>query len=148
MNYLNISDFNLTLIKNCLCILLCSLLFSCSSTQEVKNEYLSKNGYSNTYANGYFSHTNFTPSSKSSIKKLLHSDHHLMMSLLNRPITADQAMMIAFKQERENYSQSFSNYGVEIKGGKNSNESNYRAENSYSKFILQDTNAVIIAAPH
>jgi hypothetical protein len=70
------------------------------------------------------------------------------MSLLNRPITADQAMMLAFEQDRADYSNSFSSYTVEIKGGKNTDESNYRADNPYTQLISQDVNAVNISAPN
>ena len=36
------------------------------------------------------------------VKKPLIADHHLMMSLLNRPVTEDQKMMLAFAQQRKN----------------------------------------------
>jgi len=148
MYSLNLSYFNLCTIKNSVSLLFCLFLFACSSTEQVSNNYFIDNGYSSGYIKDNFSHTQFKPTTGNTIKKTLHSDHQLMMSLLNRPITADQAMMIAFKQERSNYSSSFSNYGVEIKGDKSSDKSNNRAENPYAKLISQDINSVSISAPN
>jgi len=148
MFYLNLSNLNLSTIKSGVSLLLCLFLFACSSTEEVSNNYFSDNGYSHGYVSENFSHTYFTPTNKNTAKKSMHSDHHLMMSLLNRPMTADQAMMIAFEQERASYSHSYSNYAVEIKGEKSSDTSNYRANNAYTKLISQDINAVSISAPN
>ena len=36
-------------------------------------------------------------------KKPLVSDHYLMLSLLNREMTQDQQMMLAFAEQRDNY---------------------------------------------
>lgn len=98
--------------------------------------------------NEQFYDAQFALINKENHKYTHHSDHQLMMALLNRPVTADQAMMIAFEQERINYSDYFSSYGVEIKGDKNTDKSNYRADNSYTNLILQDINAVSITAPN
>jgi hypothetical protein len=70
-----------------------------------------------------------------------------MMSLLNRPITADQVMMLAFAQERANDTNNFANYvnnAVMIKGDKTSDNSSGRTEYVYAQLISQDINAVSI----
>ena len=36
-------------------------------------------------------------------KRALISDHHLMMSLLNRPVTQDQQLMLAFANQQASY---------------------------------------------
>lgn len=148
MYYLNLPHLNLKTIKHSVSLLLCILLCACSSTEELTNDYFSENNYEHGYIKENFSHTQFSPVNKNTIKKVMSSDHQLMMSLLNRPVTADQAMMIAFEQERARYSHYFSNYAVEIKGDKNSDKVNNRAENAYTKLISQDINAVNISAPN
>ncbi len=148
MYSLNLSYLNRLTIKNSICLVFCLFLFACSSTEQVSDSYFSENGYSRGVINNNFSHTKFTPTNKNTIKKALYSDHQLLISLLNRPITADQAMMLAFEQERASYTSSFSNYAVEIKGDRNSDKSNYRAESAYTELISQDINAVNISAPN
>lgn len=147
---LNLSYLNLSTIKKSISLLFCLSLFACSSTEQVNyatsNNNFFDDGYSRGFVNDNFSHTQFTPINKNMIKKAMNSDHQLMMSLLNRPVTADQAMMLAFEQERANYSYPFSNYAVEIKGDKSSDKSNNRANNAYAKLISQDINAVNIIA--
>jgi len=148
MYSLNLSHLNLVTIKNSISILFCLSLFACSSTEQVNNNYFNDNGYARGFVSDNFSHSQFTPVNKNTIKKNMQSDHHLMMSLLNRPITADQAMMLAFEQERANYSNSFSNYAVEIKGDKSTDKLSSRAESRYTQLISQDINAVNISAPN
>jgi len=148
MYSLNLSYLNLPTIKNSICLLFCLSLFACSSTEQVNNNYFIDNGYSQGFVRENFSHTQFTPINENTIKKTMNSDHQLMMSLLNRPMTTDQAMMLAFEQDRAHYNNPFSNYAVEIKGDKGSDKSNSRAENAYTKLILQDINAVNISAPN
>jgi len=81
------------------------------------------------------------------MKKPLGSDHQLMMALLNRPITADQAMMLAFAQQRtdkKNSTVSLVNY-IAIKGEKMKVQQ--RPTNLYSTLIAKDINAIKIMAP-
>lgn len=145
---LNLSYLNLSTIKKSISLLFCLSLFACSSTEQVSNNYYLDNGYSRGFVHNNFSHTQFTSVNENTIKKAMNSDYQLMMSLLNRPITADQAMMLAFEQERAHYNYPFSNYAVEIKGEKNSDKTNYRANNAYTELISQDINAVNISAPN
>jgi len=142
-------SLNLTTIKKSVSLLLCLTLFACSSTEHVSNK-LPKNSYGQTYVGTNSPHSQFTPISKTSIKKTLNSDHQLMMSLLNRPMTADQAMMLAFAQERVSYANTFANYannGVMIKGDKASENPSNRTKHAYAQYISQDINAVLISAP-
>jgi hypothetical protein len=129
-------------------MLLCLFLFACSTIKNVNNNNFVDNRYDNSRINGHFSHAQFTPINKSTIKKRISSDHQLMMSILNRPITADQAMILAFKQERASYGPYFSNYAVKIRGDKNSDTTNARSENAYTQLISQDINAIDISAPN
>lgn len=154
---LNLSLTNLSTIRNSVSLFLCLLLFSCSSTEQTNNHYSNDNYFNGNYFNGKvydqrfanedFYHNQFTPTNTKTIKKPLQSDHHLIMSLLNRPITADQAMMLAFAQERKSYHSSNSNYAIVIKGEKSSDEPNSRSEQAYAQLISQDINAVNISAP-
>jgi hypothetical protein len=148
MNYLNLSRLKLLNIKNSISLLFCLFLFACSSTEQTNNNDYLDNSQTNGYYNSKFTHTQFATVNNNTIKKTLHSDHHLLMSLLNRPITADQAMMLAFAQERADYSYPFSNYGTEIKGEKESDSTNMRSTNPYYQLISQDTNAMKISAPN
>jgi len=79
-------------------------------------------------------------------KKPLISDHHLMMSLLHRPITEDQKMMLAFAQQRERYSNDIFINAVSIKGPKASDENKNRTQHAYAALIERDVNAVSIIA--
>jgi len=112
----------------------------------MNNNYFSDNGYARGFISENF-HTQFTAANKDTIKKPLSSDHQLMMSLLNRSMTGDQAMMMAFAQQRASYGGAFSNYAVEIKGDKSSDTSNLRSTNAYAKLISQDIHAVRVGAP-
>jgi thioredoxin-related protein len=100
-----------------LVILFVFLLTACSSTPKVKIE-----------------------------KKPLISDHHLMMSLLNRPITEDQKMMLAFAQDRERYSNDIFVNTVSIKGPRTSDENTNRTQHVYAALIERDVNAVRIVS--
>jgi len=143
-------SLNLIAVKRSISLLFCLTLFACSSTEQVNNEQLSDNSYAQHDNNSNFPHSQFTPISKHGIKKPLNSDHHLMMSLLNRPMTEDQAMMLAFAQERAEYANSYSHYAnnaVMIKGDKASDSSSNRTEHAYAQLISQDINAVSISAP-
>lgn len=147
MSYFSSLLVNPTAIKKTISIVICSILFSCSSTNENKINYLSDNNYSNGYVKENFSYTHFNFTSENSIKKNLSSDHQLIMSLLNRSMTEDQMMMLTFEQERQSYSEYFSNYAVQIKGDKESDSSNARTNNIYTQLISQDINAIDISAP-
>ena len=143
MYSLNLPHLNLLTIKNIISLFFCSFLFACSSTGQVNNNNFFENGYARGFLSNNF-HNQFTPANKNTIKKSLPADYQLMMSLLNRPMTGDQAMMIAFAQERASYNI----YGVEIKGKKSSDESNARTVNAYTQLISQDINAISISAPN
>lgn len=80
-------SLNLATVKKSVSLLLCLTLFACSSTEQVSNIQWSDNGNAQGYVSTHYPHSNFTPTSKASTKKPLNSDHQLMMSLLNRPIT-------------------------------------------------------------
>jgi len=133
-------------IKTVLTSLLCLSLFACSSTEQVHHEQTSNNGYYQSEINKKFSHK-FTPVNQTTIKKPLSSDHQLMMSLLNRPMTEDQAMMLAFAEQRQSYSPAYANFGVEIKGERKTSKQNQRSTHLYAHLIEQDINAVAITAP-
>jgi hypothetical protein len=148
MYRLSLPYLNLRAIKNGFGILLCLLLCACSTTEEINNDDFSDNRYSHGYIGENYYHTHFTSMNENTIKKSMNSDHQLMMSILNRPITADQAMMLAFKQERSNYNHYFSDYAVKIKGDKRSDTTNARTENVYTQLISQDINAIDISAPN
>lgn len=88
---------------------------------------------------------NSTPKEMKFVKKVAVSDHYLLMSLINRPITADQQMMLAFAKQREtHYSDMFVN-AVSIKGPKFIDNS--EPQNIYSALIDNDNNAVSIQGP-
>ena len=114
-------SLNLATAKKSFCLLVSLTLLACSSTEQISNIQLSDNDYSQGYVGTHYPQSKFTPISKGSLKKSLNSDHQLMMSLLNRPMTADQAMMLSFAQERASYTNNFTNYAnnaVMIKGDK------------------------------
>ena len=99
-------------------ILIITLLSACSSTQQTIVE-----------------------------KKPLVSDHYLMLSLLNRPMTQDQQMMLAFAEQRENYQRLYFVNAVTIKGEKNEKQTT-RMQHRYSNLIAQDFNSVQISGPN
>jgi len=146
MYFLNLSNLSLPAIKKSISLLFCLFLCACSSTGEINNNYFSDNGYARGFISENFN-THFTAANKDIVKKPLSSDHQLMMSLLNRTMTGDQAMMMAFAQQRTSYGSSFSNYAVEIKGDKSLDTSDFRARNDYTKLISQDMHAVRVGAP-
>lgn len=151
MYFLSVRYLNCVTIRNYLCLLSSIFLFACSTTKHISTQNYSENNYyidDYSYSNVEFYNRKLTDMNQNTQQSIPHSDHHLMMALLNRPVTADQAMMIAFEQERINYTGAFANYGVEIKGNKHNNKVGYRANNLYSDLILHDINAVNITAPH
>jgi hypothetical protein len=80
-------------------------------------------------------------------KKPLMSDHYLMLSLLNRPVTQDQQMMLAFAEQRNDFQNLYFVDAIEIKGQKSEEGSVSRASHSYSNLIAQDFNSVRISGP-
>lgn len=81
-------------------------------------------------------------------KKPLISDHHLMLTLLNRPMTQDQQMMLAFAEQRENYQNLYFVNAVTIKGAKKATKQVTRGQHNYSHLIAQDYNSVQISGPN
>lgn len=150
MYFLNTRNLHWVTIKNSLSLLFCTFLFACGSTKQVNTEIFSENGYFDTrgFTNEKFYDIKFNDMNKDIFQKVPRTDHQLMMTLLNRPVSEDQAMMIAFEQERVNYSHHSSYYGVTVKGDKSTDEINDRAGNVYSDLIAKDINAVMISAPN
>ncbi len=88
---------------------------------------------------------NTTPQQTKLEKKPLISDHHLLMSLLNRPITADQKMMLAFAKQRDyNNNDIFVNY-VNIKGPRRNND--IYTPTIYTALIANDINSIRLQGP-
>jgi len=148
MNYLHLSHLNPCVIKNSVSILFCLFLFACSNTQEINNNNFVDNRYSHNFISKQTFRTEFTLLNENRAQRAIHSDHQLMMSILNRPITTDQAMKFAFKQERSIDGHQFANYAVKIRGDKSSDITSPRAENVYTQLISQDINAININAPN
>ncbi len=134
-------------VKTIICLLCCLSLFACSSTEQVSNKQFSDNGYAQGFVSDNYKHTQFSTVNQQTVKKVLNSDHQLMMSLLNRPMTEDQAMMISFAKQRANYSNSYATTGIAIKGAKNNKDGSTRATHLYAHLIEADINAVTITAP-
>jgi hypothetical protein len=80
------------------------------------------------------------------VKKPLISDHHLMMSLLHRPVTEDQKMMLAFAEQRERYSNDIFINTVSIKGPRTDEDSTQRTQHVYAALIERDVNSIRIMA--
>lgn len=132
-------------IKTIFCLLSCLSVFACSSTEQANNKQFLDNGYSQGYVNESSVHTEFSAVNNNTVLKDLGSDHELMLSLLNRGMTKDQAMMLSFAQQRASYTAPYQNRGIEIKGARRDND-NTRVAHLYAHLIEKDTNAVIITA--
>lgn len=108
-------------------VMLISLLFTsmgCSSTKTVKYQEIEK--------------------------RPLISDHYLMMSLLNRPVTEDQKLMLAFARVQDEYQQQLSPVfvnAVMIKGEKSEQSSNQRPTYLYQDLIAKDVNSIRMSGP-
>ena len=115
-------------------------LFSCSNTTNISQDKVMN------YHQSSFEKTEFTPVNETTVKKSFVSDHHLMMSLLNRPITADQAMMLAFTRQiqKQDESMALVNF-VTIRGDKNQDSDHYNQTTSYSTLIAKDINSINIS---
>jgi len=142
-------------VKTIICLLCSFSLFACSSTEQVSNKQLSDNGYAQIYISENYNRTQFSAVNQHTMKKVLNSDHQLMMSLLNRPMTVDQTMMVNFAKQRASYSTAYAanintayeNTGTAIKGPSESNNNSARTVHLYAHLIEQDVNAVTITAP-
>jgi len=84
-------------------------------------------------------------------KKPLISDHYLMMSLLDRPMTQDQQLMLAFAKQQDTYQQThmpmFVN-AVMIKGERTQDTSSQRSSGIYSSLIANDINSISVTGPY
>jgi Tfp pilus assembly protein PilE len=114
-------------------ILVTFTLFSCSNSA---NKYHASN----------FERVEFNSANENTIKKSFASDYHLMASLLNRPMTADQAMMLAFSKQSQtqNKTTAFVNF-VSIRGDKLLENQSSDKTDQYSTLIANDINAVTIS---
>ena len=74
------------------------------------------------------------------------SDHHLLMSLLNRPVTSDQQMMLAFAVQREYEMEGMYVNAVMIRGPKD--EDKRSSQNAYTSLIANDINSVRLQGPN
>lgn len=83
-------------------------------------------------------------------KKPLVSDHELMMSLLNRPITTDQRIMLAFEnyQTEQQHTLSLGPFvrPISIMGNSSADNKHY-IPNYYQTLIAKDINATSIRGP-
>lgn len=148
MYSLNLSISIISVVKPSISLLCCLSLFACSTTKQVNESYFSDTGYVQGFVSDHFTQSEFTPMHGNTSKKPLPSDHQLMMTLLNRPIPADQAMMLAFAQQRDDlYGNPYANYAVQIKGDKSADYPNNETEHAFAKLISLDINAVHISAP-
>lgn len=139
-----------------LSLICCLALTACSSTQNSYSDSSLLNTSNTPINNGYYAKsftattTVFEAHSADSVKKAAFSDHQLMLTLLNRPITADQAMMQNFERERAQYAHSYYAQKVEIKGDRNSDNHSQntqkRAQHAYAHLINQDINSVAISS--
>ncbi|MGB1262923.1 MAG: hypothetical protein ACPG52_08445 [Cognaticolwellia sp.] len=80
----------------------------------------------------------------------MNSDHNLMLSLLKRPQTQDQKMMLAFAQAVNPAPAQHPYNTIEIKGPKADNyPSNLssQTQHNYRNLIARDLNAVWIMGP-
>jgi len=121
-------------------ILVALSLFSCSNTAHLSKEPMVN------YHQSTFEKTIFKPVNEDTVKKSFSSDHYLMMSLLNRPMTADRRMMLAFTQQEQNKTSALVNF-VSIRGdNKQENNQNHNSPvNQYSALIAKDINSISIS---
>lgn len=83
-------------------------------------------------------------------KKPLMSDHHLMLSLLDRPITPDQQLMLAFQQQQEKQQQGLNPVFVRpiyLIGDDIDVRQSNKYISYYSNLIAQDINSKRINGP-
>jgi hypothetical protein len=126
--------------KVCSSLFLYLTLTACSNTVPI--EPTSSDTH---YYNKDFTHTEFSPHHRSSVKKQTSSDQQLMLSLLNRPVPEDQRMMLDFAQKQLSYYPNNSLVGIQIRGNKHKENYQERVTSNYANIIEQDTNAVSIS---
>ena len=80
-------------------------------------------------------------------KRPLVSDHHLMLAMLNRPITADQQLMRSFTRDNTQPSALFVN-PIAIIGSEQLPQTSHNSVDEYSKLIAKDRHAVSIRGPY
>ncbi len=86
-------------------------------------------------------------------KRALISDHHLKMSLLNRPIPQDQLMMMAFARTQETYKVSTDHLAmakvsyVSIRGSYEDDAEISANEVRVNDFVANDINAISVLGP-
>jgi hypothetical protein len=143
-----------------LSLICCLALTACSSTQNSYSDSTLLSMANTPMNNGYYAKsftattTVFEEHSVDTLKKPALSDHQLMLTLLSRPVTADQAMMQNFERERAQYAHSYYAQKVEIKGDRSSDVSSNnhskntreRAQHAYANLINQDINSVAISS--
>jgi len=77
-------------------------------------------------------------------KKSFNSDQQLLLSLLNRPMTADMKMMTAFTQPQTSNNASLVNY-VSIQGPRGRTEHRLtNNQNPFMKLVYQDSHAIML----
>ena len=82
-------------------------------------------------------------------KKPLTSDYHLLASLLNRPVTPDQQLMLNFAASRDKFKQDnpwFVSY-VSIRGSKQDDPMTYTPPTETQQLIAQDSHAISLIGP-
>jgi len=122
------SNFNHNL-KFLSLILLAFFVTACSSTEN--------------YADRSIYHNKFSIE-----KKSFSSDKELLFSLLNRPMPADQQLMLNFAQAQEDSANQYPQVSyVSIRGGRSEDKPNEKQVYAYSNLIYQDKNSVMIGAP-
>ena len=119
-------------------IIIALSLFSCSNTADLSQETVMNYHQSN------FDKTVFKPVNKNTVKKSFSSDHYLMMSLLNRPMTTDQAMMLTFTQQAQNETAVLVNF-VSLRGDKKQHIQQDKQTSKYTALIAKDINSVSIS---
>lgn len=115
-------------------LLIAFTFFGCSSTPEQANAAMQ-------YHTHHFERTHFKIVDQDTVKREFASDHHIMMSLLNRPMTADQRMMLAFAQQSKMNTSAFVQT-ISIRGDKSEDNNNYFQYSPYSQLIANDINAI------
>lgn len=134
-------------LKSVVIILISTLVCACGSTSKHSLNTDVNTELKNGYYQSQFSHNSFSLSNHKTIKKSNTSDHHLMLSLLNRPMTEDRKMMLAFAKQRARYLPVQLAQGIQIKGDVKQ-DSNGTNELPYTVLIAQDSNAINIIAPN
>jgi hypothetical protein len=91
-----------------------------------------------------------TPTAQINVnKKPLISDHHLLLSLLDRPVTPDQQLMLAFAKQQDIYQQQNPTFvnSVMMLGERNEAPA-VKTLSPYYTMIANDNNAIRISGPN